>query len=133
MAEEYTITYLDEPAWDVIGPGITQYNTEHAGSDRAQWLCFVLRAPDGEILGGVIGAVFYEWLHVDLMWLKEAQRGLGYGRRLMALAEEEGRKRGAKNAFLDTFDFQAPGFYKSSVTRSSVRCPTFHPGTRATT
>lgn len=34
-----------------------------------------------------------------------------HGRRLLALIEQEGRQRGAKNAYLDTFSFQAPGFY----------------------
>ena len=128
MAEEFTITCLDEPAWDVIGPGITRYNTEHAGSDRAQWICFVLRAAGGEVLGGVIGAVFYEWLHVDLLWLPEEHRGRGFGRRLMALAEEEGRKRGAKSAFLDTFDFQAPGFYEKLGYQVLCGLPDFPPG-----
>jgi GNAT superfamily N-acetyltransferase len=46
------------------------------------------------------------------MWIKEEVRGRGYGRRLLAMAEDEARQRGAKNAFLDTFSFQAPGFYE---------------------
>lgn len=28
------------------------------------------------------------------------------------MLKEEGRKRGCKYVFVDTFDFQAPGFYK---------------------
>jgi GNAT superfamily N-acetyltransferase len=82
-----------------------------AGDDQGQTLCFVLRAPDEEVVGGVIGAIFWDWLYIDLMWIKEDLRGLGYGHRLLELAEEEGRKRGAKNAYLDTFSFQAPEFY----------------------
>ena len=30
----------------------------------------------------------------------------------MQMAEKEARKRGVKNAFVDSFSFQAPGFYK---------------------
>ncbi|HNS50646.1 MAG TPA: GNAT family N-acetyltransferase [Anaerolineae bacterium] len=129
MSEGYSIAYTDEPAWDVIGNGISRFNEEKAGSDRTTWLCFVLRAPDGEVLGGLIGGTFWQWLHVDLVWLPEQLRGQGYGRRLMELAEEEARRRGAKGAFLDTFDFQAPGFYERlgyTVFGMLPDCPTGH-------
>jgi GNAT superfamily N-acetyltransferase len=112
MDEEYQIVYVDEPAWSIIGQGIRQYNTQQAGEDQAQSLCFVLRGPDEEIVGGAIGATYWDWLHLDLMWVKEELRGRGYGHRLLTHAEDEARKRGAKNVYLDTFSFQAPEFYR---------------------
>lgn len=112
MSEEYEIIYLDQPEWGVIGQGITDYNAEQAGDDKGKNLCFVLRSPDGVVVGGVIGATYWDWLYINLMWLQEAFRGQGYGSRLLALAEQEARKRGAMNAYLDTFSFQAPDFYK---------------------
>ena len=112
MNEEYSIEYADKPAWDVIGPAISQYNDEQAGEDNGKSLCYVLKGPDGEIAGGVIGATYWDWLHIDLMWIREEFRGRGYGHRLLALAEEEARRRGARHAELDTFSFQAPEFYK---------------------
>jgi GNAT superfamily N-acetyltransferase len=112
MSEEFEIVQVDKPEWGIIGPGISEYNTQQAGNDNGQNLCFVLRSPGEEIVGGVIGATYWDWLHVDLMWIKEEFRGRGYGHRLLMLAEEEARKRGAKNAYLDTFSFQAPDFYK---------------------
>jgi GNAT superfamily N-acetyltransferase len=112
MGEEYNIVYIDKPEWGIIGQGIQDYNTEQAGEDQGKLLCFVLHAPDQEIVGGVIGATHWEWLHIDLMWVKEELRGRGYGHRLLVAAEEEARQRGAKNAYLDTFSFQAPDFYK---------------------
>lgn len=112
MEATYQINAADPPEWETIGGGISAYNKQQAGSDRGKSVCFVLRAPDQEIVGGVIGATYWDWLHVDLMWVKEELRGHGYGRRLLAAAEEEARQRGARNAFLDTFTFQAPGFYE---------------------
>jgi ribosomal protein S18 acetylase RimI-like enzyme len=112
MDEEYTIVYKDEPAWNVIGGGIHNYNIEQAGDGGDKNLCFVLQGPDQEVVGGVIGATHWDWLYINLMWIKEEFRGRGYGRRLLTIAEDEARKRGAKNAYLDTFSFQSPGFYE---------------------
>jgi ribosomal protein S18 acetylase RimI-like enzyme len=115
MDEEYHIVYVDKPeqsAMKVIGQGIGNYNEQHAGDHKKQRLCFVLQAPDQAIVGGVIGAMYWDWFHIDLLWVKDELRGRGYGHRLLTLAEQEARQRGAKNAYLDTFSFQAPDFYK---------------------
>lgn len=115
MDEEYRIAYVDDPeesAWGIIGRGVGSYNTQQAGDSKYQYLCFVLRAPDQTVVGGVMGATYWDWLFVDLLWVKDELRGQGYGHRLLTLAEDEARKRGAKNAYLDTFSFQAPDFYK---------------------
>ena len=115
VTEPLTISYVDQPAWGVIGPAIDEYNRSRAGDDNAQTLCFVLQAPDHEeILGGVIGATYWDWLQIDLMWVKEDLRGRGFGRRLLELAEEAARERGATRSHLDTFSFQAPDFYAAN-------------------
>jgi GNAT superfamily N-acetyltransferase len=112
MDEEYQITYVDKPEWSIIGQALTIYNEQKGGEIKEQNLCFVLKGPDQVIVGGVIGETYWEWLHIDLMWVKDELRGRGYGHRLLTLAEDEARQRGAKNVYLDTFSFQAPDFYK---------------------
>jgi ribosomal protein S18 acetylase RimI-like enzyme len=128
MDEEFNIVYVDKPEWGIIGGGISDYNQQQAGDDSAQYLCFVLETIDKTIVGGVIGATFWEWLHIDLMWIKAEFRGRGLGHRLLTLAEEEGRQRGAKNAFLDTFSFQAPDFYRQHGYRVFGELQDFPPG-----
>ena len=115
MDEEYQILYVDNPeesAWGIIGRGVGSYNRQEAGDDKFQRLCFGLHAPDQEIVGGVIGEIYWDWLYIDLLWVKEELRGRGYGHRLLTIAEQEARQCGAKNVYLDTFSFQAPDFYK---------------------
>jgi GNAT superfamily N-acetyltransferase len=112
MDNELPCVKVEKPEWEIIGGGIEAFNQEKAGEDNAKSLCFVVYAPDQEIVGGVIGATYWDWLHVDLMWVKEEFRGRGYGQRLLELAEDEARQRGAKQVYLDTFSFQAPDFYK---------------------
>jgi GNAT superfamily N-acetyltransferase len=63
-------------------------------------------------VGGVLGEVYWGWFYLDLLWVKEELRGRGYGHRLLEIAEDEARKRGAKHVYLDTFSFQAPDFYE---------------------
>ncbi|MFC2065427.1 GNAT family N-acetyltransferase [Chloroflexota bacterium] len=112
MSNELKIVPLEQPAWDVIGGGINDYNIQKAGPDNSQNLCFVLQNSEGETVGGIIGATFWTWFSINLMWIQEEYRSKGYGHQLLLTAEEEARKRGAKNAHLDTLSFQAPDFYK---------------------
>lgn len=112
MDRDFNIVYLDKPAWEIIGGGINDYNHQQAGDSWEKTLCFVLQSPDEDIVGGIIGATHWDWFYITLMWLKEEFRGRGYGHQLLTLAEDEARKRGAKNAYLDTFSFQTPEFYR---------------------
>jgi GNAT superfamily N-acetyltransferase len=128
MDEEYQIVYLDEPEWRIIGQGIRTYNIQQAGEDNARSLCFVLKGPDQVVAGGVIGATYWGWLHMDLVWVKDELRGRGYGHRLLALAEDEARQRGAKNVYLDTFSFQALDFYQRHGYRVFGELQDFPPG-----
>lgn len=133
MDEEYSIVNIgqpDDPVWEVIGGSISRYNKQQAGDDKPQRLCFVIRGPDQAIVGGVIGVMFWNWLFVDLMWIKDELRGRGYGQRLLALIEEEARQRGATNAHLDTFSFQAPGFYQRQGYKVFGQLEDFPPGHR---
>ena len=128
MEENYKIVYLEQPEWGIIGEGISNFNEQKAGDDSGQNLCFVLQSSGEEVVGGVIGATYWDWLYVNLMWIREDLRSKGYGRRLLELAEEEARKRGAKNSYLDTFSFQAPDFYQKHGYRVFGELPDFPVG-----
>jgi GNAT superfamily N-acetyltransferase len=113
--EDYQIRYLekpDDPVWEVVGGGINQYNQKHGGEENYQRLCFAIYAPDGTVAGGLIGSTYWNWFYIDLLFVKDELRGQGYGHRLLTLAEDEARKRGAKQVYFDTFSFQAPEFYQ---------------------
>ena len=131
MDEEYQIVYVDKPeesAWGIIGQGISSYNKQQAGDNKFQRLCFVLHAPDQVVVGGVIGETYWDWFYLDLLWVKDKLRGCGYGHRLLTRAEHEARQRGAKNAYLDTFSFQALDFYKQHGYQVFGELEDFPPG-----
>ena len=54
----------------------------------------------------------FSHLHVDLLFLPESLRRNGIGRQLMKDAEREAIRRGCRGAWLDTYSFQARGFYE---------------------
>lgn len=115
MDNPYQIVNLENPddtAWTVIGHGLHLFNMQQGGEDHSKPVFFGVIDTDGKLVGGIIGETHWEWLYVNLMFLPEDLRGQGYGQRLLTLAEEESRARGAKHAYLDTFSFQAPGFYE---------------------
>lgn len=128
MENDYRIEYLEEPAWSIIGGGLNEYNNRVAGEGHAALLCYALYGPEGSILGGVVGETHWNWLFINLMWLPEELHGKGFGHQLLEAAENEGRKRGATHAYLDTFNFQAPGFYQKHGYRVFGTLDDFPPG-----
>ncbi|HQF62987.1 MAG TPA: GNAT family N-acetyltransferase [Anaerolineaceae bacterium] len=132
MSADYQIVQVDHPgqaAWGIIGQGISDYNQQQAGEgSKGQVLCYALQGPDEVIVGGVIGIIYWDWLSIDLLWVKAELRGRGFGQRLLALVEDEARRRGATHAHLDTFSFQAPEFYKKLGYRVFGELPNFPAG-----
>ena len=59
-----------------------------------------------------MGPVDYDWLVIQLVVVPQAMRGVGVGSRLLAKAEELAGRRGCIGAWLETFSFQARGFYE---------------------
>jgi len=72
----------------------------------------VTQPESGEVLGGLFGATGYGYLHVDMLFVPQSLRRTGLGSRLMQQAEDEAVRRGCHGSYLDTFDFQARGFYE---------------------
>ena len=112
---ETTITLTDAPNDDeraVITDGLRAYNEEWAGCSDFRPLAILVRDPETEkVLGGLLGRTSLGLLRVDTFFLPEDLRRGRLGSRILAMAEEEGRRRGCTRAVLSTLHFQAPGFY----------------------
>jgi ribosomal protein S18 acetylase RimI-like enzyme len=75
-------------------------------------LCVFNRNDSGEIVAGLTGRTYWNYLEVEFLWVSEAHRGLGIATQLMEKAESEAIARGCQFSQLDTFSFQALGFYE---------------------
>ncbi len=104
----------DERDVQVLWKGLHDHNTQHSGSDEAQYLAIFLRDEQGVVCGGVSGWSAVGWLKIDVLWVREDLRGRGFGKQLLAAAEAEGIRRGCQYVTLDSFSFQAPELYKKN-------------------
>ena len=87
------------------------YNLNHIEDKNPKELGIFADEENCRRMGGLLGSTHGNWLKVDFLWVDEEARGKGIGSVLLEKAEDEARNRGCRYVFLDTFSFQAPGFY----------------------
>jgi ribosomal protein S18 acetylase RimI-like enzyme len=75
-------------------------------------LAIFVRDDDGAVRAGIYGFLWGGMLEIDMLYVDEAWRGRGLGRRLVRAMEQAAVARGGRTAILDTFDFQALAFYR---------------------
>lgn len=98
---------------EMLLSGILRVSEQEAGPARFRPLVGLVSDPDsGSVIGGLWGRTSWSFLFVELLYLPDRLRGQGFGSRLLLAAEEEAIRRGCGGAWLDTFSFQAPDFYR---------------------
>ena len=95
-----------------VESGLAAYNAQFAGPIEHGVLTISARDDNKKIIGGLIAQSLWKWMHVDRLWVDESYRGKGIGHRLLVAAEREAQNRGCLYCYLNTFDFQARGFYE---------------------
>jgi GNAT superfamily N-acetyltransferase len=123
---EITVEKIYGPARRKILKGLLAFNRRALGDWKFKPLSVTLRHR-GAIVGGLYGEIYLNWMYISLFWLADEFRGKGFGSKIMRTAEKEARKRGVKNAFVDSFSFQAPGSTRSSAIANSADSKTFRP------
>jgi GNAT superfamily N-acetyltransferase len=131
MAEpDIVVTDAPDPGWSkLLGDGLNAYNDAAVGYTDRQPLAVMLRDPAGDVVGGIVGRTSLGVLFIDMVYLPKPMRGSGIGSRLLAAAEDEGRRRGCSAGVLYTISFQAPEFYKRHGWRVFGEVPCQPPGT----
>jgi len=104
--------HASESLKQVVVDHLDLYNVGTTGITEYSPVNLFLRDQADEVLGGLLGAVWGGVLFVRILWVAQALRGRGYGRRLLEMAEQRAVERGCRQVFLDTHSFQAPGFYE---------------------
>ena len=95
-----------------IGDLIRSYNRSKREAAESEPLNIYVEDDSGELMAGLVGETFGNWLEIEYLFVKEDIRGQGIGSQLLQQAESEAKKRNCRFAFVNTYHFQAPAFYQ---------------------
>jgi GNAT superfamily N-acetyltransferase len=97
-----------------VNSGLYAYNDQFAGPMGNSMLLIGARDADHKIIGGLVANLQtgWKWIHIQRLWVNEAHRCTGIGRRLLEAAEREAQNLGIVYSAVDTMAFQARGFYE---------------------
>jgi GNAT superfamily N-acetyltransferase len=105
-----------------------EHNRDRTGSDDGELFSFFIRDANDQILGGLTGWTWARACEIETLWVHPEWRGRGYATRLLASAEKLARERGCEVIALDSYSFQAPGFYQKHGFELFAELAGFPPG-----
>lgn len=108
------LTFDDTPAPEdvaVLVQGLVAFNERNWPDIQPSQLLRIFLRDGGKVVAGLAGHCYGGWLFIAYLWVSEHLRRQGIGRELMAEAERRARERGCHSVWLDTYSFQASGFY----------------------
>ncbi len=97
---------------DAILQKLRAFNITTFGKSDRRELTIPLYDDGGEISGGLVGYTGRGWLYVSMLYIPEISRGQGLATRMLAMAEDEARKRGCMGAYIDTMNPAALSLYR---------------------
>jgi GNAT superfamily N-acetyltransferase len=114
MINKMTIVPCEKQDASKIVDGINQYNLDKVSALSDIWtpLEYIAKNENGEEIGGILAGIgYWNGLEINILWVKDEYRKNGIGTHILKYVEDVAKTKGATVAMLDTFDFQAEGFY----------------------
>lgn len=84
---------------------------------------------NGKLIGGAVGYIAWKWYFLDQLWIEEEHRKSGIGTKIINKIEEYAKDNNLLGVRMETWSFQARGFYEKmgyNVYATFEDCP---PGT----
>jgi len=100
----------------VVHHGLHSYCVAHVGTGedyQGNPVRLALRDNKGQLAGGLTASTPVRVLAIEEIWIEDRFRGRGYGRQLIATAENIARTRGCMAVQGTCFSFQTPGFFRA--------------------
>jgi GNAT superfamily N-acetyltransferase len=97
----------------LVDQGLGDANDAAAPLHEVQPLSCFARDEAGTVIGGAIGRTWGRCCELQQLWVRADVRRQGIGASLVRAFEARARGRGCSIFYLETFNFQAPAFYRS--------------------
>ena len=100
--------------FEVLKVGLTEYNESFTGSVYKETISSFVKNDSGYVVGGILGEINWNWMHIKGLWVDESIRKSGWGAKLLSEMEVYALSKNTNNVRLETTTFQALGFYIKS-------------------
>ena len=114
MPTQFQIVPCSQDSVSSILDGINEYNLSKVAALSNVWtpLNYVIKDEEGIDIAGILAGIgYWNGLEIKVVWVRSDYRNRGVGTLILKHVEKVARDKGATIAMLDTFDFQAEGFY----------------------
>ncbi|HEX3954553.1 MAG TPA: GNAT family N-acetyltransferase [Stellaceae bacterium] len=118
------LSFEDNPSWndrEIIDEALGEYNAPFLHDARYSYFGIFVRDEASAIRAGLIGHTYAGWLFIALLWVHAELRRDRVGSSLIGEAGRHALTFGCHSSWVDTFSFQAPGFYKRLGYREFTR------------
>ena len=115
LPQGLSLSVEDQPSAadrEAINDALTEFNRPYLRDPAFGRIGVFVRDEAGTVMAGLSASFYAGWLFVSDLWVHGKLRRRGLGRHLLREAERRAVARGCHSAWLDTFSFQAPGFYQ---------------------
>lgn len=100
-----------------IDDELYRFNLKHFPTDlrgRYEEVNLFLKDDQGNVRGGIISEICWNWLEIHTLMVDEEIRKSGYGTKLLAEVEKIALRRSCDFIKVDTLSFQALDFYEKN-------------------
>ena len=116
MEQEYRV----EDAKDVqstinlLEDRVYEFNSNKITQNDGAFFVKIVQDENSSVAAGIAGWTWACACEITLLWVSEALRGKGLGKKLLTAAENEAKARKCKTILVRSYSFQAPGFYEKN-------------------
>ena len=102
---------LNKSDFETVRQNLILFNENKVGQENYEQIFLTAKTAHNNLVGGLIASIFWDTLHIEIIWTDNNYRNKGIASRLLTEVEKISFSKGCYLALLDTFDFQAPDFY----------------------